>query len=59
MVVGPKKPQQEPTSIKDTVSKKEIFAVDQIRQKSLNYCVDLLTNRDPRGGYEEDIKSKN
>ena len=59
IVVGPKKPQQEPTSIKDTESKKEIFDVEKIRNKSLEYCVNLLTNRAPREGYAQYIKSKN
>ena len=46
-VVGPKKTQQEPTYVKDPKTKKEVFDVKMIKQKSLDYCVDLLTNRAP------------
>ena len=57
--VGPKKPQQEPTSVKDPKTKKEVFDVKMIKQKSLDYCVDLLTNRAPLDEYKDDIESKN
>ena len=58
-VVGPKKPQQEPTYVKDPKTKKEVFDVKIIKQKSVDYCVDLLTNRAPLDEYKDNIESKN
>ena len=57
-IVGPKKTKQEPSSVKDPQTKKEVFDVETIKQKSLDYCVNLLTNRAPLEKYKEDIESK-
>ena len=59
MIVGSKKQKQEPSSVKDTKSNKEVFDVDNIKKKTLEYCVDLLTNRQPRDDFLNDVESKN
>ena len=58
-IVGSKKSKQEPTSIKDPKTNKEIFEPKLIKEKSLDYCVSLLTNREPNGSFVEDIEHKN
>ena len=57
-VTGEKKQSQEATSIIDPATEKEVTKVDDIKAVSLKYCTDLLTNRPPRPGYEDDIACK-
>ena len=59
IIVGSKKQKQEPSSVKDPKSNKEVFDVAEIKKKTLDYCVDLLTNRPPRDDYINDVESKN
>ena len=37
----------------------ELISNQRPKEASINYCVDLLTNRTPKAGYEEDILLKN
>ena len=57
-IVGSKKTQQEPAVIKHPVTKKCVTDTKEIKRISLKYCVDLLTNREPREGFEEIIDMK-
>ena len=44
--------------IKDPATNNEVTDVEEIKRISLKYCVDLLTNRDPKEGYEDIIDNK-
>ena len=57
-VLGSKKAQQEPAVVKDPATEKLVTDVEEIKRISLEYCVDLLTNRKPSHGYEELIEKK-
>ena len=57
-VIGKKKAAQEATIMKDPVTNEPLTKRKEIREASLNYCVQLLTNRDPKPGFEEDIAIK-
>ena len=58
-VIGKKKVAQEATTMKHPKTKIELTRTKDIKEASINYCVDLLTNRKPKAGYEEDILLKN
>ena len=58
-VVGRKKEGQVATTLIDPETNEEISDRNQIKKASLRYCVDLLTNRDARPGFEDDIEFKN
>ena len=57
-LVGKKKVGQEATSLLNPVTNKEIHTIDEIKQVSLQYCKDLLTNRFPRDGYVKILEDK-
>ena len=57
-VLGSKKAKQEAAVIRDPVTDKIVTDVNEIKRISLKYCVDLLTNRPAREGYEELISKK-
>ena len=57
-IVGKKKMEQEATVIVNPDDRKEITEPAEIRKVSLEYCKKLLTNREPKGKYEEDIQLK-
>ena len=57
-VIGKKKAGQEATTMKHPTTKKLLTNKKEIREESLNYCVDLLTNRKPAKGFEEDVRVK-
>ena len=42
----------------DPVTNEALVTRGKIKEASLNYCVDLLTNRSPKAGFEEDVKLK-
>ena len=42
----------------DPITSEELVTRGKIKEASLNYCVDLLTNRSPKAGFEEDVKLK-
>ena len=44
--------------IKDPATNNEVTDVEEIKRISLKYCVDLLTNREPKEGYEDIIDKK-
>ena len=50
-VVGRKKTGQEATTMIDPVTSEELVTRGKIKEASLNYCVDLLTNRSPKAGF--------
>ena len=56
--MGSKKSMQEPAVIRDPDTKEYVTDTKEIKRISLKYCVDLLTNRDPKDGYEEIVKIK-
>jgi hypothetical protein len=58
-IVGRKKAGQETTTMKDPLTDEVLTTREKIKEASLKYCVDLLTNRDPREGFEEDLEMKN
>ena len=57
-VIGSKKAQQEPAVMKDPATKEIVTDVEEIKKISLGYCVDLLTNSEPKLEYEELIEMK-
>ena len=44
--------------MKDPKTKDTLTNRNEIKQASLNYCVELLTNRSPKEGYEEETRMK-
>ena len=42
----------------DPVKNTEVTSVGEIKNLSLKYCQDLLSNRPPRAGYEEILEYK-
>ena len=54
-IVGKKKTIQEPTTMVDPETKEDLKTREKIKEASLSYCVDLLTNRSPKPGFEEDL----
>ena len=57
-IVGSKKSPQEPAVIRDPDTKEYVTDTKEIKRISLKYCVDLLTNRNPKDGYEEIVEIK-
>ena len=57
-IVGKKKLEQEPTIIKNPLNNEEVTDPDEIQKVSLAYCTLLLTNREPKEKFEEDVKLK-
>ena len=57
-IVGNKKVTQEPTTLIDPVTKLEVDSVEGIKRISLEYCKNLLTNREPREGFEDIVRNK-
>ena len=41
--------------MKDPKTNEELTNKKEIKEASLSYCVDLLTNRDPKPGFEDDM----
>ena len=54
-IVGKKKAAQEATTMKDPKTNEELTKKKDIKEAALSYCVDLLTNRSPKPGFEEDL----
>ena len=54
-IVGKKKDVEEPCAILDPATNKLVFKPFEIVRVSAEYVKKLLTNRDPRDGFEEDI----
>ena len=57
-VVGPKKAGQEATVLKDPKTNQDVNTPAGIKKVSIDYCQDLLTNRDPKPDYVEDLLLK-
>ena len=57
-VVGAKKVGQEATVLIDPVSKEEVNTPSEIKRVSIEYCQNLLTNRDPKEEFIEDLDLK-
>ena len=55
-IVGKKKTIQEATTMVDPETKEDLKTRKKIKEASLSYCVDLLTNRSPKPGLEEDLR---
>ena len=55
-IVGKNKAAQEPTTMKDPKTNEELTNRKEIKEASLSYCVDLLTNREPKPGFEDDLQ---
>ena len=58
-LISEKKSRQVAATLIDPFTNIEISDRKQIKDASLKYCVDLLTNRQPNPGYEDDINMKN
>ena len=54
-VVGSKSSRQEATVITDPKTKAEVTEPEEIKRVSLQYCVDLLSNRRPKEEFKEDV----
>ena len=57
-IVGSKKSGSTAVVIRDPQSGGEVSTVQGIKDTTLKYCRDLLTNRAPRSGFEEIIRTK-
>ena len=57
-IVGPKKIAQEAVVLIDNTKNEEVSNPRDIKKVSLEYCKELLRNREPRNGYEEDVSVK-
>ena len=57
-VIGSKKTGTVPTVIKDPDTNKEEDSPTKIKQISVKYVKNLLTNSRPKQGFEEDIEMK-
>ena len=57
-VIGNKKSEQEATTMKHPVSQEVLTKRSEIKKAALAYCVDLLENRKPKAGYEDEILIK-
>ena len=57
-IVGTKAVASEAVVIIDPKTKAEVSNQNEIKRVSLEYCSDLLTNRSPKAGFEEDILMK-
>ena len=58
-ILGKKKLSDEPSAVFDPKTKKLVFKPEEIREVAGDYCEALLTNREPREGFEQDIELKN
>ena len=58
-ILGLKKSVQEATVIVNPKTKEEVNTVDGIKKVCLDYCSDLLTNREPKDDYKDDLEIKN
>ena len=56
-IIGKKNPGQEPTVLKDPTTGKELTRPEDIKNASLKYCVNLLTNRKPKEEYRDVIEN--
>ena len=59
MVLGKKIQPQDPIVLIDPVTKKQVVKAKEIKEVSLNYCLDLLTNKPPDVDYVDLVKSVN
>ena len=57
-IVGSKKADQEATVVKDPATGKDVHEPAEIKKVSLAYCVKLLTNREPKDKFKDDIELK-
>ena len=57
-VVGGKKKSPEATVIRNPETNEIVMKPDEIKKVTLKFCKNLLTNRLPNQGYEEDINVK-
>ena len=57
-IVGPKASAQEATILTDPKTGAEVSTPDDIKRVSLQYCKDLLTNREPKEEFIEDVLLK-
>ena len=57
-VLGSSKSSSDPISITDPLSGIPILSPNQIKKATLDYCVRLLTNREPKDGFVEVIRRK-
>ena len=55
-ILGEKKEKQEAVVVEDPSTEEIIFEAKKIKSTSLNYLKNLLTNREPKEEYENDIK---
>ena len=55
-ILGEKKVRQEAVAIEDPGTKSLVFEAEKIKKISLSYLKNLLTNRNPKSGYENDLK---
>ena len=59
MVLGKKIQPQDPIVLIDPITKKQVVKAKEIKEVSLNYCLDLLTNKPPDVDYVDFVKSVN
>ena len=57
-VIGGRKNKVLPTAIIDPKTNKLVVNKDSIKEVTLTYCVDTLTNNTPEAGFENYIKEK-
>ena len=57
-ILGSKKSHQEPVVLVDPETKSEVFHPQDIKRVTLNYCVNLLKNKEPKEEYKEIVRFK-
>ena len=57
-VIGSKVHEEEPTSLIDFATSTEVSSCHEIKRVSLEYCKNLLKNRKPSSGFEEELALK-
>jgi hypothetical protein len=57
-IVGKRKVGQEATVLRDPKTKEEVNTPAGIKKVFIDYCQDLLTNRETKADYKEDLKLK-
>ena len=57
-ILGSKKAAQEQVIIKDPITGTDIHTPEGIKEASLNYCIKLLTKREPKPAYKDVVEAK-
>ena len=57
-IKGYKGASQEPTAVKDPISEEIIVSTERIKEVTLDYCTNVLTNNEPKEDFKKEIELK-